>query len=144
MKKLVLVITNMLLVLFLLSSCAKDDENTPANLLVSKTWKKGVVDKNVNSNPPGRVFYNPWSDCKKDDLITFDSNGKLTVDQGKVKCESKEPLIRTMSYTYDKVTKQLTIDGALFTVAEESKDQIKYYSHLPSHTGYDYMVYLLQ
>ncbi len=95
----------MLLVLFLLSSCAKDNENAPANMLESKTWKRGTVDKNTSSNPTGRVLYRPWLDCEKDDLLTFDSNNKLTVDQGKLKCDSKEPATQTLSYTYDKGTK---------------------------------------
>lgn len=138
------VVINMLLFLFLLSSCAKEDETTPANLLVSKTWKKGTVDKNPDSNPPGRVLYRPLLDCEKDDLLTFDSTNKLTINEGKLKCDSSEPAVKTLSYSYNASTNELIIDGFIYTVAHASKDQIKYHSHLPHHTGYDYMIYLLE
>lgn len=139
-----LLIVSFMLFIVLLSSCKKDNEHEPANILLSKTWKYGMVDKNQSSNPPGRVLYYAVLNCEKDDTCQFSSNGTLKISRGADKCESSEAISETVSYAYDKSSKELTIDGTKYKLAEESGSQIKYYAPLPYSTNYEYMVFLLQ
>jgi hypothetical protein len=142
MKKQSILLFHLILFLALLSSCKEKDENEPANFLLAKDWKRGLVDKNTSTNPPGRIVYYAVLNCQKEDTFRFGSDGTLTINQGTDKCDNNESVYKTVAYT--KNNKDLILDGVKFTLAEESKTQIKYYAPLPPATGYDYMVYLLE
>lgn len=103
-----------------------------------------MVDKNPSTNPSGRVLYYAVQNCEKDDTFIFGSNKELIVNQGTNKCVNEEPATTTLLYTYNESSKELIIDGIKYTIAEESKDQIKYYTYIPSATGNDYLVFLLE
>jgi len=133
-----------MLFITLFSSCKKEDENEPTNLLTAKTWTPGLIDKNTSTNPSGRIIYNAVLNCQKDDSYRFSSNGTLTINQGTEKCNNNESVAKTVSYTYNQDTKELIIDGIRYTLAEESTSQIKYYTLINPSTGYDYMVFLLE
>lgn len=123
--------------------CNKRDESTP-DILTAKTWKRATQDKNPSSNPGGDVIYYAVKDCEKDDRFKFSVHGQLTIDQGSQKCDPDESEIVHLNYTLNRETKELVIDGIAYTLAEESADQIKYYTVIPATTSYLYVIYLLQ
>ena len=144
MKKQKITLLTLLSFIFLFSSCSKDDETVPSNILTSKTWKRGMVDKNPSSSPSGSVLYYPVQECEKDDTFRFGSDSKLTVNQGASKCDKNEPASKTVTYSYDEKANTLTIDGINYSVAEMSKSQIKYYIPFASSTGYANYIFLLE
>jgi hypothetical protein len=137
-------ITNYLilfLLLFLCLSCEKENKSE-LDILRSKTWKVGIVDKNTATSPNGRLLYNAVLECDKDDLYTFLQNGYLGINYGKERCENNKE--QEIKYSYNKNSKKLTIDGTEYQVLEINKIQIKYCAELSPGTNYDYLIFLLQ
>jgi hypothetical protein len=145
--------THLLLGFFLsicLCSCGGKDKNLAnANILTSKSWKRGLVDKNPSTNPnldygSNPVLYSAIPTCQQDDILHFSSNSTLTIDNGANKCSSNEQATETVNYSYNETNKEVTIDGVKYQVAEMSSSQIKYYAPLPPPTSYSYIIFLLQ
>jgi len=128
---------------FIFSGCKKDSKKT-ADILTSKTWKIGLTDKNPSTNPQGSIMYNPAPNCTMDDTFKFGPDGKLVLNRNTEKCGQNELQTETQTYTINRATKKLTIDGMEFNLAEESNIQIKYYAAIPSTTGFVNMIFLLQ
>ncbi len=126
-----------------LTNCKKD-KSTSTEILVSKTWKKALNDKNTATNPTGTVIYSSFQNCEVDDTFNFGTDGKLLVNNGSVKCDQNETQNVTQTYSINRSTKELIINGVKYTLAEESSNQIKYYATLPPVTGYQYLVFLLE
>lgn len=131
----------LLMVVFFCLQCKKDNQRT--DILTTGKWKRGMIDKNISSNPPGRPLYYAVLNCEQDDELTFDPGGTLRINNGADKCDPDEPGTGSMTYSYDKAGKELVIDSVKYTIAEETEKQIKYFAILPSNTGYEYVVYLL-
>lgn len=127
----------------LFSSCQKNDDVEPTSFIQSKEWKPGLIDKKPSTNPSGRILYSAVQNCQKDDSYRFNTDNTLTINQGKEKCSTNEAAIKNVSYSYNSNNKELIIDGRKYTLAEESTVQLKYFAPLPSNTGYDYIVFLL-
>lgn len=125
------------------SNCKKDSESS-SNVLTLKTWQRGLNDKNPSTNPAGTVLYYPVQNCEKDDTFKFGTDGNLILNRNAAKCDQSESQIETKAYTLNRTTKEFVIDGTKFTLAEESNSQIKYYAPIPTPTGFQYLVYLLQ
>lgn len=130
--------------LFALSNCKKDDNHSPVNILSSKVWKRGLTDKNPATNPSGKIVYYAVKDCEKEETFKFDLNGTLTLNRHGEKCDPNESTQEILSYTLNQETKKLTIDGTDYILLEESENQIKYAAVLPSATGDEYLIFLLQ
>ena len=127
----------------LLSRCGKEDNKSP-NILTAKTWKRGIKDQNPSTNPPGDVRYSPVKDCEDDDLFTFNTKGQLIIKRGDHKCNPDEATKAILQYTINRKEQTLTINGIHYTLAEESKNQIKFYTPIPTGSGVEYLIYLLQ
>jgi hypothetical protein len=125
------------------SSCKKSVEN-PIDILTSKTWKKGIIDKNPSTNPSGTVLYSAVRDCENDDTFQFGSDGNLIVNRGADKCDPNELVTVSEPYTLNRKENELIIKGVRFTLAEESSTQIKYYAQPGPGSGYQYVIFLLQ
>lgn len=126
------------------SSCEKENK-TVLDILRSKAWKIGIIDKNVESNPRGRISYHPFLECEKDDSYIFLKNGLLKVDHGSERCDDDNTREKEMEYSYDKNTNQLVIDGVEYQVLDMTETQVKYCAPLPpAATGYDWIIYILQ
>jgi hypothetical protein len=138
-------LTIIFLILIAFPSCEKEEENS-TEILLSKTWKRGVVDKNPSTNPTGyEIGYAIVSDCDKDDTFKFDSDGNLIINRNANKCDQNELQTENVTYYLDRTTKEFTIDGIKYTLAEESKSQIKYYILVPSGVSFGkYAIFLLQ
>ena len=138
---------NRLLILILpaiLNLQCKKDEIAPKDVLLHKSWKKTIADKNLYSNPPGKILYATVLTCQKDDIYKFNEDGKLILQKGSAKCQQIEASSESISYSYNSATKELIIGGTNYTLAEASEDQIKYYTALPAGSGSDYLVFLLE
>lgn len=131
-------------VIFTLPACKKDTGNPPKNILSSKTWKRGLTDKNPSTNPPGKIIYYAVKDCEKDDTFKFDPDGELTLNRNNSQCNPDEQKVALLTYALQEETKKLTIDGTDYILLEESKNQVKYGAALSSGTGNEYLVFLLQ
>lgn len=133
----------LILFVFIFTSCDKSivkDEN----IFMTKTWKRGIIDKNPNSNPPGKIGYYAVLECEKDDTLKFNTVSTLTIEKGQNKCNSTESSTEIIQYTYDNLKNELIMDGVKYIVTEESNGQIKYLAPTPSLTGYDYVAYILE
>jgi len=133
-----------LTVLAFLSLQCKKEGVEPKDILVSKEWKKTVADKNLYSNPSGKILYASVLNCQKDDTYRFNENGKLTLKKGSSQCEMIEAASEDLPYSYNKASKELIISGIKYTLAEATSVQIKYYAPLPADSGSDYIVFLLE
>lgn len=126
-----------------LTNCKKD-KSTSTEILVSKIWKKALNDKNPSTNPTGTVIYSSVQNCDLDDTFSFGTDGKLLVNKGAVKCEQNETQNTTQTYSLNRTTKEFTINGTNYILAEESSSQIKFYTAIPNGTGFQYLIFLLQ
>jgi len=125
-----------------LSGCNTDDEKS-SDFLTSKTWKRGLIDKNPSSNPEGALYYGVQS-CEMDDTFKFGSDGKVILDRKIEKCDQSEVQTETLTYLLNTSAKEFTLDGTRYTLAEASESQIKYYVAIPAQTGYGTLIFLLQ
>ncbi|MBP1616809.1 MAG: hypothetical protein H6Q14_636 [Bacteroidetes bacterium] len=133
------------LILFVLAvtNCDKNNEEN-GNILLTKTWKRTVIDKKPTSNPAGKILYDAILECEKDDTFTFNADNTLTIHKGLNKCDPTDSNSRVVKYSYDNQKNELIIDGIKYTLSEVSNGQIKYYLPIAHATGYDYLVYILE
>ncbi len=140
MKKLTKI--SLLLVFTFVLSCSEDDNNVKnTSILTSKVWKRGMKDLNPSTNPPGNIIYYAVKNCEQDDTFKFDSNS-LTINDNQNKCGEEE--IKSVPYKIDRKKKEITINNQIYKIAEETKNQIKYYAPVPHSSGYDFEIFLLQ
>ncbi len=143
--------TNTLSLLILLfvafASCKKDDDKASVTL-TSKTWKRAMVDKNMSTNPvtnpAGNVLYYAPQDFEKDDTFKFSDDGKLTINRGTLKASNDQPQTEVQSYSFVSATQQLTINGEKYTLVEQNKTQLKYYTLLPPVSGFRYLIFIFE
>lgn len=125
-------------------SCKKESESSPSNALTSKFWKRALNDNNPLTNPSGAAIYYSVQNCEKDDSFRFGLDGNVALNRNIEKCDPNELQSETLTYTLNRTTKELDINGTKFTLAEESTSQIKYYATIPSNTGFQNLIFLLQ
>jgi len=107
-----------LFTLLFFGSCSKNETTptkTTSELLTAGFWvvTAMTIDPGVNIN--GTVitnFYAQLPDCTKDDLMRFESNGKITDDEGPTKCDPNDP--------------QTTNDGTWILSADNKSVSVKY------------------
>jgi Lipocalin-like domain len=71
-----------------LFSCKDDDkDNGPSktDLIIAKPWKLTAL------TVGGVNFFDLQDDCGKDDIYTYNKNGKITVNEGSQKCDNAAP-----------------------------------------------------
>ena len=86
-----------------------------------------------------------WEMSDKDEMMyDYSGNGFGLVNKGAIKCEQNETQNTTQTYSLNRTTKEFTINGTKYILAEESNSQIKYYTTIPSGTGFQYLIFLLQ
>ncbi|OWP63370.1 hypothetical protein CDA63_09185 [Hymenobacter amundsenii] len=112
-------------------------------VLLTKTWKRGMQDKNTSTNPANVIFY-PVQSCEQDDTFRFRADGTVLIDRGAIKCSQGESQTVTQAYSINRITNELTLDGQKFKLLEETGQQVKYAAQLSPGTGYSYQIFLLQ
>jgi hypothetical protein len=124
--------------------CKKDESEDMIDILTSKNWKFGLVDKNAATNPSGDNLYYAVLECEQDDTFTFRTDGTMLRAYGSKKCTGNDAVNKIVPYSFNKETRELSIDGVKYTVAEENKTQFKYFLVTPGTTGVNNTIYLLQ
>ena len=132
-----------LLVFTAFVGCKKDESEEIIDVLTSKTWRYGLKDLNASTNPSGNNVLFAVPECEQDDTFTFRADGKMVRAYGSKKCDGNTATNKTVDYTFNKQTKELTIDGVKYTVVEENRTQFKYYQVVPNATGSNNIIYLL-
>jgi hypothetical protein len=87
------------LVLFVLSSCDKEEDNTPApktktELITQGSWKF----QSANSSLAGDISSQPVIACYIDNVMTFSSNLSGTISEGAVSCTVPAPPTFTWAF----------------------------------------------
>ena len=122
MKKIIKKIGWVSLILLLAVSACKKDEETPAepqkstkDYLTAGYWKTTAMTIDPGINIGGTVitdFFAQMLPCTKDDLTRFETNGKITDDEGATKCDPNDP--------------QTTTDGNWVLAADNKSVTISY------------------
>ena len=133
-----------LIVFTTFTACKKDENEEIIDIITSKTWKLGLTDLNTRTNPSGNNTYYAVLECEQDDTFTFKTDGTMVRTFGSKKCDGDTGTSKTINYSYNKETKELTIDGIKYTVAEENRSQLKYTLTTPATSGVSNKIYLLQ
>jgi len=82
---------------FMFSSCKKDDETkSDVDYLTAGNWRVTGMEIDPAIDIPGigtitDVYEYMVEDCDKDDLIRFNPDGTLVEDQGAIKCDPDDP-----------------------------------------------------
>ena len=77
------------------AGCQKDDD-PPSNseLIVGKNWTITNYLVSENSSPPFDLFTTPGiTNCTKDDIYKFSTDGKYIIDEGATRCYQNDPQI---------------------------------------------------
>ena len=135
---------SVLFLFVLVLSCKKDESEEMIDVLTSKNWKFGLADLNVSTNPSGANAYYAVLECEQDDVFTFRADGTMFRAYGSKKCNGSTDINKTVAYSFNKQTRELTIDGTKYTVLEENKSQFKYAITVPGTTGNSQLIFLLQ
>lgn len=126
------------------AGCRKEESEEMIDVITSKTWKFGLTDLNKQTNPSGNNAYYAVLECEQDDTFTFKTDGTVLRAYGAKKCTGNDAANQTFSYSYNKATKELVMDGVKYTVVEENKTQFKYVQTMPNVSGVSNQIYLLQ
>ncbi len=84
-------------IVVVISSCRKDEEleKTSKDFLTAGNWQITALKIEPGIEYMGIVLTDIYSfaikDCSKDDLITFNSDGTITEDEGPTKCNPEDP-----------------------------------------------------
>lgn len=133
-----------LLLLIIAFACKKDENEEIIDIITSKAWKFGLTDLNTHTNPAGNNSYYAVLECEKDDTFTFKTDGTMVRTFNSKKCDGDVGAFKTVNYSFNKDTRELTIDGVKYAVTEENKSQLKYVLVTPAATGANNRIYLLQ
>lgn len=121
------------------TSCKKDDDddnngNSTTDHLTSGAWKTTAmtVDPGIDFGGGFIVtdFFTMMPDCSKDDLITFQSGGKVIFDEGATKCVPNDPQTSEGTWSLASDDKTLTIKepgeaDVVVTITEISSSTMK-------------------
>ncbi|NCA86640.1 MAG: hypothetical protein EOM83_13910 [Clostridia bacterium] len=104
-----------------ISSCNKDDDDSPSKTKTISGKKFYVKSMNVNpgvTTPIGIItdLYSFMPDCVKDDFMTFNENGTVVDDEGATKCEPTDP--QTESGTWEFMTDETQLRMTYDDVAQ--------------------------
>ena len=107
----------------LFSACNKDDDLiTKTDLLTSSSWKVTAeiidpgfptFDNQGNITGSTNDLFAMMDDCSKDNILSFNTDKTLILDEGATKCESTAPQKTTVSWSFnsDETTLTITVDG---------------------------------
>lgn len=106
--------------LSILSSCQKEDDETPAKtkseLIVSSSWKYNDAKIDIDNNgtgdqslPAGFV-----ETCQTDNAIIFATNGTGNVDEGATKCDAADPQTIPFTWSFTGNETMINFSSAIF------------------------------
>jgi hypothetical protein len=124
--KSLLIVTIILAILTV--SCKKEDSNpSKKDLLTSGTWKLTAVmnDDDANGIYEFDVFAS-LPDCFKDNIHTFQNNGKFQVNEGQTKCDPIDPQTVIANWQLTQNETHLTINADEYKLEELSESTLKW------------------
>jgi len=122
-----------------MSSCKKDDDDdnggsSTTDYLTSGAWKTTSMTVapgiDFGNGVPITDFFAMMPACSKDDLITFQSGGKVIMDEGPTKCVPTDPQTSEGTWSLSSDNKVLTVKepgepDVVVTISEISNSMIK-------------------
>jgi hypothetical protein len=105
-------LTGLLSVLFLLSSCEKNNGPAPktkTDLIAQGTWKFSAA--TVGGSDVSGLLQT----CQKDNVLTFVAAGSGTVDEGLTKCNMADPQTNPFTWSFASSETILNVSATLFT-----------------------------
>jgi hypothetical protein len=103
------IILPLFLFLQVFTACGNNENNNPtavAELLTSANWTKFDNPVSVDGS---NNFVSNISDCYKDDIWIFETNGKGRVEEGPVLCDPDDPFTLTFVWRLEENDTVLTI-----------------------------------
>jgi hypothetical protein len=128
-----------------ITGCSKDDNNPPstksvAEKLTIKTWI--FEDAGLDGDKNGTIdVQDPYLQaCRKDNLVTFNSNGTGVNDEGATVCNAGDPQTVPFVWTLSNGDKNLTVDNTTVVIQEITENTMKvYFDTLVLGTSYRYL-----
>lgn len=106
-KQFAFLIPAFILVLFVVSSCGKEDDpivvKTKTELLAQGSWKF----KSASAGGTDVSNQTPFDACRKDNILTFTAAGAGTIDEGPSKCNVGD--LQTTSITWNFAANETTL-----------------------------------
>lgn len=116
MKPTILKIANILILfVIVLQACKKSSSSsstppkTKTDLLTQATWKFSAA--TVGGTDVSTLLQS----CQKDNILTFQSNGNGSVDEGPSKCNSGDPQTNPFTWAFQSGETMLHVSTVLFT-----------------------------
>jgi len=108
--------------------CSKEDSNpSKQDLLTSGTWKLTAVEADEDANGSYETDrYAGFSDCFKDNYITFRSSGELELNEGPTKCDPGDPQTMTSSWQLTQNETHLVFANDEYKLEELSASTLKW------------------
>lgn len=112
-KQFAFLIPTFILVLFVVSSCGKEDDpivvKTKTELLAQGSWKfKSATVGGVDASSSLQA-------CQKDNILTFTAAGAGTIDEGLTKCNGGDPQQAFLTWNFAANETTLHVSNPLFT-----------------------------
>lgn len=135
----------LLVITFSNTGCQKDDNNpiagkTVTERLTQQTWilQEAGLDADKNGSVDQQDPY--LQACRKDNLVTFISNGTGVNDEGATVCNAGDPQTIPFVWNLSNSDKNLTIDNTTVTIHEINDNTMKvYFDTLVLGTTYRYL-----
>lgn len=139
--------------LLLLSACSKSDDSSTNNtqqvpkkeLLTASSWKY----KSWTVNPGlqdslGNTFTDYYAylpQCEKDDIITFATNGSVTIDEGASKCDANDPQEQVNTWAFTNNESKLNMGGFAYNITTlTSTEMVLTFSDLQGSTTVNHTI----
>ena len=99
MKKVIYLVSAVLLTSIIIISCSKNSDSTPVTnntyitqrpWILSHLWAKKAIDS------PWALIDTNLRICERDNITTFNSNNRFTLDEGWVKCDTNKNAPQTL------------------------------------------------
>jgi hypothetical protein len=112
--------------LFLFACHKKDTTVSRSELLTSGSWKlSAAVSDNDGNGTYETDDYAGFPSCAKDDIYTFKSNGKFSIDEGPTKCDPGDPQIDEIDWQLTDSDKTLLIDSDPYSIVQLDNQTFK-------------------
>lgn len=113
MKNQISSLAMLIVVLFFLPACSKKTnpppQKTKTELISTSTWKFSAA---TVGGADASAFLQP---CQKDNILSFQSNGNGSVDEGLTKCNSGDPQTNPFTWGFTNSESILHVSTILFT-----------------------------
>lgn len=105
-------------ILFLATSCDKNDDDTPpagktkTQILTESTWKFQAAGLDADKNGTWETnLANVIPDCAEDNTLKFDANGSGTADEGTTKCSTNANQTTSFNWAFASNETVINITG---------------------------------